>query len=227
MPQRLCCGHGEPGRPSGVMQSLRQHGAPNAQVSRIKRHDRRHVPEPQGNGRGADAYVQVIVAVHHGVFGVVGQDPKQIAGQQQPGHRWHPALHRAKGHRNAKAKSDAQHRLRHRHDTLGIGVHHGHRQRGKRPINGGGIGRQHQAKGPQSQRCAYRKCFAHRHLAAGHRPLRGALDVAIKVPVGHIVDAAAGAAHEHRAQREHRQQMPARKAPCRQPQRAQRRPQQQ
>ena len=45
------------------------------------------------------------------------------------------------------------------------------------------------------------KRLLHRDRAAGDRPLRGALDVPVEFAVGHVVDAAAGAAHEDGAQR--------------------------
>ena len=63
--------------------------------------------------------------------------------------------------------------------------------------------------------------------AARHRPLRGALDVAVEIAVGDVVDAAAGAAHQERAEHEDRQQVPAREAAGGDPQRRQRRPEQQ
>jgi hypothetical protein len=49
----------------------------------------------------------------------------------------------------------------------------------------------------------------------------------VKFAIGHIVDAAPGAAHEDGAQREHRHQMPTRKAVSSHPQGGQSRPQQQ
>ena len=57
---------------------------PHHQVQGVKHHHRRHIPTPQRNGRGLDAQRQIVIAVHHGVFGVVGQHPKQIAQHQQP-----------------------------------------------------------------------------------------------------------------------------------------------
>jgi hypothetical protein len=71
------------------------------------------------------------------------------------------------------------------------------------------------AKSQQRQHRAHHKA-SRGDTARSHRALGRALDVFVKVAVSHIVDAAARTAHQDRAQREHRQQMPARK-PAREP----------
>ena len=203
-----------------VRDVARDEPRPDRQVGRIKTHDRRHVEAAERDGRGLHADAQVVVAVDHGVFGVVGQHPEQVAEHQPPRLQRHAALHRRVGHRNAEAEGHAQHRLRHRDHALGVGIDQRDGQRRKRPGNGGGVGGQHQAEGDERQHGAHGQRFLHADEPAGHRALRGALDVAVELAVGHVVDAAAGRAHQDGAEREHHHQMPARKAARRQPQRA-------
>ena len=230
--QRVVPGHLRQGR----RQRQRRHGgrcrqrqrrAPDGQVEQVENHDGRHVPLPQGDGGGLDAYLQVIVAVHHGVFGVIRQHPAQVARHQRPGQRRHLPLRGGIGHGNAKAEGHAQHGLRHGHETLGVGVGQRDGQRAERPSDHGGVRRQRQRERRQRQRRAHGQRLACAHAPAGHGALRRALDVPVKLAVGHVIDAAARAAHEDGAQREHRQQVPARKASRRQPQRPERGPQQQ
>mmetsp|Transcript_33908 Transcript_33908/g.79387 ORF Transcript_33908/g.79387 Transcript_33908/m.79387 type:complete len:245 (+) Transcript_33908:1638-2372(+) len=137
------------------------------------------------------------------------------------------ALRRREGHRDAEGEGHAEHRLRHRQHAFGERVGDGHRQRREAQQDGRRVGGQHQAEGQQRQRRAQQQGLPGRHRAGRHRALGGALDVAVEVAVGHVVDAAAGRAHQHRAQREHRQQMPAGEAVGRDPQRRQRGPEQQ
>ena len=238
VPQRLAR-RGQDTQPEPPAQAqVESDGRPGYEVGGVKRHHPRHIPPAQRDGRGLDADLEVIVAVDHGVLGIVGQHPAQVAQQQRPGLRRHrggqtgqrripPTQHGRKRHRDTKAERHAQHRLRHRHHALGIGIGQGHRQRRERQPDGGRIGGQHQRKGQCSQHRTHRQGLFHRQGAAGDRALCGALDVAVELAVGHIVGTAAGRAHQHRAQREHQHQVPARKAIGRDPQRAERGPQQQ
>ena len=112
---------------------LQQGQRPNCQVQKITGEHRRNIVAAQCDGRGFQAQAQVIVAVNHGVFGVVSQHPKQVSQQQQPSQgrhagchgaqAWHiTALHRRKGHGHTKAEGHTQHGLRHGNQTFGIGV---------------------------------------------------------------------------------------------------------
>jgi len=202
-------------------------GASSRAVSRIKNHDGGHIPAAQCDGRGFHADFQVVITVHHGVFGVVGQHPKQVAQQHAPGEKWHLALHGRKRHRNAKTEGHAQHRLRHGNMALGIRVEERHRQSGKGPLDGGPVGGQHQRKCTQRQHRPHPQRLFCADAPARHRPVGRALDVLVKITVSHVVHATACTAHEDGAQGEHHHQMPARKAVGRHPQGCQRRPQQQ
>ena len=64
-----------------------------------------------------------------------------------------------------------------------------------------------------------------RPLVIGRCAVR--FDMAVEIPVGHVVDAAAGAAHQDGAEQEDKQQMPARPAAGSDPERRQRGPEQQ
>jgi len=69
--------------------------------------------------------------------------------------------------------------------------------------------------------------FADADRARGHGSSRGALDVAIEVAVGDVVGGAAGAAHQERADDEHDEQVPAGEAFGGDPERGERRPEEQ
>ena len=206
---------------------LPQHAPPYARVQQIAEGYGCNVEAAKGNGRGFDANLQIIVAINHRVFGIVGNHPKQIAHYQPQRLRGHMPLGGCIGHGNAPAKGQPQHGLRYRDQALGKRVGHADEQRRKGIQNGGQIGAQHQQKCQKSQCGAHGQRLFHADATAGHGAVGRAFDVAVKIAVGHVVDAAAGAAHQDGAQRKHRQQMPTRKAPGRQPQRSQRRPQQQ
>ncbi len=137
------------------------------------------------------------------------------------------AVHRGERHRNAEAEGHAQHRLRHGHIPLGIGIDQRQHQAQHRPGDGGDVGREHQQEGHESEHGAHAQRFFHAHAPAGHRALRGALDVFVELAVGHVVDAAAGAAHEDGAGHEHQQQVQPRETARRHPEGRQRRPEQQ
>ena len=72
-----------------------------------------------------------------------------------------------------------------------------------------------------------RQRFPGRHPAGGQRPFLGAFDVLVEIAIGVVVDHATGRAHQHGAEQEHQQHRPFRPAVGRQPQRPQRRPEQQ
>jgi hypothetical protein len=144
------------------------------------------------------------------------QHPEQIAHQQQPGLRRHgsgdgrqipfaAAQRGGKGHRDAETEGHAQHGLRHRQHAFGIRVGQRDGQRRKRQPHRRRVGGQHEQEGRQGQRCPDGQRFRDADGAARDRPIGGAFDVAVEVAVGHVVDAAAGAAHQHRAQHEHDQ----------------------
>ena len=218
-----------------------QQPTPKREVQQVEGGHARDIPAPERDGRGLHADAQVVVAVDHRVFGVVGQHPEQVADDQAPGLPGHcrdqaapgPGrhsrldLHDAKGHRDAEAEGHAQHRLRHRDMTLGVGVNKSHCQRRNGQQDRRRRGGQHQQEGGECQRSADGQRLPHRHAPARDRALRGALDMAVEVAVGDIVDAAAGAAHQDGAEREDQQQMPARPAAGSDPERRQRGPEQQ
>ena len=172
-----------------------QHKTPYSEVRSIAQRHCRHVKPPQRNGRCVDANFHIVVAVHHGVFGVVCNHPKQVAEKQHPSQHWHARLHRCKRHRYAKTERHTQHRLRHGHVALGKRIRNGDGQCRKRPGDGGTVGGQHQAERQQRQHRADRQGFATFQFATGDWALSSAFDVSVKVAVGDVIDAAPGAAH--------------------------------
>ena len=135
-------------------------------------------------------------------------------------------MHGCKRHRNAKAECQAQHGLRHGHKAFGVRINQRDRQRAYRIGDSDCVGSEYQRKCQQHQHRAQPQRFFNRHRTSGHWAPGSAFDMAIKIPVRHVVDAAPCAAHENSAQREYGQQVPTGKALRRNPQGAQGRPQQ-
>ena len=68
----------------------------------------------------------VVVAIHHGVYGVVDGDPDHVGDDEEPGHRRHMVELGREGHGDAPAERDAEVHLRHREKALDERI--GHRQ---------------------------------------------------------------------------------------------------
>jgi hypothetical protein len=144
----------------------------------------------------------------------------------QAAHR-HRVLDCGKRHRNPEAEGDAEIGLRNREETLEVGIGAGDDHGRHRQLFGQRVERQDQAERGDGQQGGNRQRFLAADAAAGDGTLRGALDVLVEVLVGIVVHGAACRAHQQRAEREDRDQHPVRLAAGSQPQRAQRRPQQQ
>ena len=97
-----------------------------------------------------------------------------------------------------------------------------HRQQDRRPVE-----RQHQKQRAEGQRGGDDERFPRRDLAARQRAIGGALDVRVEIAIGVVVDRAAGRAHQQRAEHEDADDDPRRRPERGEPQRGQRRPQQQ
>ena len=69
------------------------------------------------NGRRAHADPHVVVAIHHGVYGVVDGDPDHVGEDEEPGHRRHVVELGREGHGDAPAERDAEVHLRHREES--------------------------------------------------------------------------------------------------------------
>ena len=112
--------------------ATRRSAAITADEERVAGRHRRDVEAAEEDGRGLDAELQVVFAVHHRVLGVVGEHPEDVGRPQQPRERRHVARLRGEGHRDAEAEAHAQPRLRHGEEALGERVdgrddarHHG------------------------------------------------------------------------------------------------------
>ena len=190
---------------------LPQHKPPDGGIQQVTNGNGGNVPAAKSDGRSADADFQIVVAIDHGIFRIVGQDPEQIAQHQPQGLLRNVALRGGKGHGNAPAEGDAQYGLRHRHEPFGIRIGDADEQGGDGAEDGLPGCCQHQQKRNKSQNRTHGQCFSNTDPAAGDRALRRAFHMPVKFPIGHIVDAATRAAHEDGSPRENRQQMPARK----------------
>ncbi len=211
---------------------------PEHQEGSVEGHHRGDVEAAERDGRGADADAQIVVAVDHRVLGVVGEDPEQVAEQQPPGQRRHraepagerrrvAAAHRRERHRDAEAEGDAEDGLRHREEALAERIDDRDGERDDAPGDGRCVGRQDERERGQGEHRAEQQGLAHADRAARHRARRGPLHVLVEVAVGDVVDGAAGAAHEEGAQHEDDDEMPAGEATGREPERGERRPEQQ
>ena len=96
MPHHLRCRHDQaaPQRPAQAIGL--QHPGRQPQTDDEKRHHPSHVEPAQGDGRGFHANLQVIVAINHGVLGVVRQHHAHIGQPQHPGGAADLAHHRSK-----------------------------------------------------------------------------------------------------------------------------------
>ena len=183
------------------------------------------IAEQDGGGFHPD--LQIVLAVGHGVVGIVGHRPQQIGDVQQPGFRRQAAGFGGEGHRHAPGKSRTEHHLR----VEGVALHEGvagrQRQAAERQPDGGGVGEQHQHETHRHQHGEQQQCLARLDLATGQRTRLRSADVAIEVAVGVVVDHAASGTHQDHADDEDEQVLRARHAFGCHPQRPQGRPQQQ
>src|SRR6266496_3087364 len=98
----------------------------------VASHYRRFIVSAEGDCSCLDADAQIILAIHHRVFGIVGDRPEDV-GKEQP-----PALGRDGSeycgvpHRNAEAERDSEIGLRNRKKSLGQGIGRRKAERGKR-----------------------------------------------------------------------------------------------
>jgi hypothetical protein len=134
---------------------------------------------------------------------------------------------RTERHRDAEAEGDAEDALRHREEALAERIDERHREGDDAPHHRREVGRENERERAERERGAQRERLGNAHRAARHRPLRGALDVAIELAVGDVVGGAAGAAHQQGADDEDDEQVHTGEAARRDPQRRQRRPEQQ
>src|SRR5882672_5008331 len=93
--------------------------------------DRGHIVSAEGDRGRLDADAHIVVAIHHRVFGIVGDRPEDV-GKEQP-----PALGRdgfeycRVPHRDAEAERDSEIGLRNRKKSLGQGIGRRKAERGK------------------------------------------------------------------------------------------------
>jgi hypothetical protein len=182
--------------PADVIRPLRMNALPNQQhqgeKAPVAEHHRRHVPAPEKDGRRANAELQVVVAVDHGVLGVVGHDPEHVGNEQNPAEPWHLAQHRRKRHRDAERERDPQIELGYRKEALRQGVGPGDGRRDQRQPHRGLVQEQQQQSRHRAQRRCHRHGLERADVAAGDDPVGRALHIAVEAIVGRVVDGTPG-----------------------------------
>ena len=170
--------------------------------------------------------LDVLVAVHHGVLGVVHHRPDDVGNEEQPAHRGHCVHHRGERHRDRPAERRAEHHLRQMRVALGERIDRRQAGTRERQPDGELVGEQHQHEGKHQQAGEYDQGLARRHASCRDGSPGSAFHLWIEFAVGEIVDGTTGRAHGEHAQRKDRQQLHRREVGGCQPQRPPRRPQQ-
>src|SRR2546423_899707 len=165
----------------------------------VARHDCRHIPLTEGQRRSSNAEAGIVVAVHHGVLGIVSEGVADVCRKQQPAHRRKAILYRRIRHRDAEAECNPEIGLRQRQKAFGERVAHRDREADKRQQDGKPVERKHQAECGEREDGAEGERLGRTDLAGGERSRSGAFDVRIEIAVRIIVDRAAGGAHHDRA----------------------------
>src|SRR5882757_589465 len=176
------------------------------QRHRLQRPDYVAIGIAEQNGRGTHANLDVVIAVHHGIDGVVNGDPEHIGDQQQPGHARYPLELRGERHRNSPPEGDPEIHLRYRQKTLDEWVTDRQSRAGDRIQQRETVQLQHQTERRERQRGEQHQRFQWGYPTSSQRPLLGALHVRVEAAVGVIVDGAARGTHEHRADHENDEQ---------------------
>lgn len=195
-------GKDQPHGQAGEQIFTHAHPGQQQQCNGIAGHDGSHVETAEGDGGGADADLQVVVTVDHRIFGVIGDGPEDVGQQHDPGAERNGIRDGCIRHRNAETEGNAQIRLRNGKEALEEGIAAGkdgsyHRQRPHERAIG-----KHQRQRQQAEDDEHGHGFPRGDDTAGQRAIHGALDGTVEIPIGEVVDRAAGGAHEHGAEAE-------------------------
>ena len=170
---------------------------------------------------------EVVLAIDHRVHGVVDDGPGHHAGEQQPRERRHRAGERGERHRDPPPEGDPEMDLRQVGPPLHERVARGEHGTGEGVQHGEPVQREHQCERDQAQGGEQPERLARPDLAARDGPVHRAAHVRIHPAVREVVDDAAGRAHHEHPDHEHRHHRCIGLALAGDPQRPQRRPQQQ
>ncbi|MNS86773.1 hypothetical protein D3C72_1206880 [compost metagenome] len=155
----------------------------------------------KAHGGGVQAQAAVIAHVDIGVDAVVAHLPQHRAQPHRDGGQRHHVLRVGPGHQHAPVKADAQHHLRPVRDALAQRVDEDEGQHGQGQPAAHLVQEEQQRSADQQLAHQEPHGVLHRQLAAGQRTEARAFDVLVEVAVAHVVDGAADAAHQQRAQR--------------------------
>ena len=81
---------------------------PWCQEKDMAQHHTHDIETAESNGGSLDADLEIVRFIHHGIFGIVSDDPKQVSRHQYPGNERHLAGLRGKSHGNTEAESNAE-----------------------------------------------------------------------------------------------------------------------
>ena len=202
MIERHTCRAKQPCKIGPTAADTQPHHRQQRERGRIRQHDRCHIEAPEGDRRSADADLQIVLTIDHGVFGIVGNRPENVGGQHQPGGQRNRSLQSRKGHRNAEAEGDAEIGLGQREKPLGKGVARRQECRHSRQRPGQAIHRQHQHQRHQRQGHKQPHRLIRADQACGQRPVASSLDMTIEIAVGPVVDRTARRSHQQRTDAE-------------------------
>ena len=223
--QRHCHADAGPVRPAQTRALSDQRHRSEEQRVQDALDDQVQIAEQDGGGMRTD--LQVIVAVDHGVPGVIGGGPEDVGGIQHPAQWRYLALDGGEGHRDAPAKGHAQVHLRQMCVALQVGIAGGQEHTDEAQADGQGVQGQDQRECDQHQAGEQHQRRAAGDCAGGQWSVLGAFDVRVQPAIGVVIDHAAGRAGQPDAGAEHEQYPQRRQAIGGQPQRPPGGPQQQ
>src|SRR5213594_2715922 len=117
----------------------------------VANHDRRHIVSSEGDRGCLDADAQIVVAIHHCVFGIVGDRPEDV-GKEQPRTFGRDGFeYCGVPHRNAESERDSEISLGNRQKSFGQGISCRKAERGEREKHRQPVERQHQPEGGECQ----------------------------------------------------------------------------
>src|SRR6266852_1448081 len=121
----MCHDYGRSGEPQIVDQTqpaVQADARKEREHHTVANHYRMHIVTSQGDRGCFDADAQIVVAIHHRVFGIVGDRPEDVGKEQPPALGRDGAEYCRVPHRDAEAERDSEIGLRDRKKSLGQGI---------------------------------------------------------------------------------------------------------
>src|SRR5581483_12343165 len=102
----------------------------------MKQRGRRDIVTAEQDRRGTYTDLAIILAIDHRILGVVGNRPRDLGRQQDPGNAGYLTNNGCIAHGNAEAEGNTEIGLRHEEEALGQGIAHREEQRKEGQHNG-------------------------------------------------------------------------------------------